>query len=268
MFVLGLFVDSHVNALCNMWMTSLRLVFIFTVFYIAVLAVGTWVNFVLIEPPKDLPNMVLRLAPLQAILLLLCVCYVPRIGGWRSIGFGKFNVLGLFWILPSVAVIIAMVLGMQSAAGPALSAVPVYGVVAIFTVPVLIGLSEEILFRGILFHTLLRKLSFVQAMMMSSVMFALMHSPTLLTGQMAATTFQQMGFAFLVGMFLAPITLRSGTLWVPIIWHAVWDMTIYVGNLSGVYFHYALIGIMIQALFGLILATRIMGRKTLYLRRS
>ncbi len=213
--------------------------------YYAILVIATALRFRIGQTPSDTGAVLLALLPVQVILLMLCLVAVHP-SGWRSVGFGRFRPAGAIWLLPSIAVM-ALMLG---ALLPYLSrnTMPPRTVVLLFTVPLLIGVTEEIMFRGVLLRAAMARLRLFKAMLLSAVLFALMHGIIGIGGQPTVITLQQMGFAFLVGIFLAPIAIASGTLWVVIIWHAVWDMLVYASQMAGIVHHFALIGIMIQTL--------------------
>jgi membrane protease YdiL (CAAX protease family) len=175
--------------------------------------------------------------------------------GWRQIGFSRTRWSGIFWLLPSLAVMVPMLVSLlphiaQVTADPKVT-------ILLCVVPALIGLTEEIMFRGVLLRAAMARLSVFNAMLLSATLFALMHGIIGIGGQPGLITVQQIAFAFLVGIFLAPIAIATGTLWIVIIWHAVWDMLVYASQIAGIAHHYALIGIMVQALISIWLWARL-----------
>lgn len=98
-----------------------------------------------------------------------------------------------------------------------------------------IGLTEEILFRGILFHGLRSRRTLWHAIVQSSVIFGLFHGLNVLYGQDPLLTLYQVAFATCIGVLLCGLRLQSNSLWLPIGLHMVWNsyiMTSYVINVA------------------------------------
>ncbi|WP_019954517.1 CPBP family intramembrane glutamic endopeptidase [Yoonia vestfoldensis] len=216
--------------------------------YILCILVATAYTFRVAEPPGDMMATLLRLLPLQVLLVVGCVLYVRRFGGWRVFGFGNVNWLALIWLVPSVIVMAAMAAGLLPAWRAGVFAdLGLLAWTLLIGVPLLIGFGEEVMFRGIVLRSALTAWSVIAAMTMSAVLFAVMHTPTGLIGQPASATLQNALFALTVGLFLAPVALRVGNLWPLIIWHAVWNMLIFASQIAGVQHGLALMGVLIQA---------------------
>ena len=114
-------------------------------------------------------------------------------------------------------------------------------------VPVLIGFSEEVMFRGLLLRGAMTRLPLAQAMLLSALSFALLHVINGIGLQAIWPTVQHTGLAFCVGFFLAPVALKIGNLWPLILWHALWDLLIFSSQILGVIHASALFAILIQA---------------------
>jgi uncharacterized protein len=84
------------------------------------------------------------------------------------------------------------------------------------------GFAEETIFRGIALHTLLSK-GLMRAVLLSSLIFGLVHFLNLLNGPDLLATTVQVIFAFLFGIaFVAPL-LYTGSIWPLIIVHFIQD---------------------------------------------
>ena len=90
----------------------------------------------------------------------------------------------------------------------------------IFTITV--GFNEEIYFRGIALRFLMGK-GQKKAIIVSSVIFGLLHLANALNGKDMLYLVLQMLFAFLVGLVLAEIVSIGKSLWPAIVWHAAHD---------------------------------------------
>ncbi|MFF1632263.1 CPBP family intramembrane glutamic endopeptidase [Leifsonia sp. NPDC058248] len=127
---------------------------------------------------------------------------------------------GWMWIAPALAAA-AILLRLFGTDYGAYSA----GTIAVtFVAGIFIGFSEEVLTRGIAV-TLLRKHGYSElaVMLLSSLIFALLHASNLLLGQPVLTVLLTMGFTFVFGVCMY-LTLRvTGNLIYPIILHALTD---------------------------------------------
>ncbi|KJZ20740.1 CPBP family intramembrane glutamic endopeptidase [Loktanella sp. S4079] len=221
------------------------------ILYLMILFCAAVVTFRLSEPPTDTIAVMWRLLPVKLLLLALCLGYVRYFSDWYSIGFRRPHWPSLLWLLPSIALMAVMASDVAGTEDQRLIglAAETWGLLVV--VPLLIGITEEIVFRGVLLRALNDRLPVFWAMLISAALFALMHFINDLNGQPWMATLQQVGFAFLVGVFLAAVALRTGNLWGVIIWHALWDFLVYLSRIAEVLHPYALIGIMIQTLVSL-----------------
>ncbi|MFZ3583891.1 CPBP family intramembrane glutamic endopeptidase [Loktanella sp. DJP18] len=88
---------------------------------------------------------------------------------------------------------------------------------------ILIGLFEELLFRGVLLHGLRSRVTAGWAIIGSGVLFGLFHAVNAIVGQNLALTAIQMVGATGLGLFFAAITVQARSLWPAIALHALWD---------------------------------------------
>ena len=85
----------------------------------------------------------------------------------------------------------------------------------------LVGLIEELLFRGFLFRAVLEEKGEYPALLVSALSFGLIHAVNLLAGQDTLTTCLQVLFAVNLGFVYALVYLRSGSLLPCILSHAL-----------------------------------------------
>ena len=87
----------------------------------------------------------------------------------------------------------------------------------------LVGWSEEVMFRGVWLRGLFRSFGIWVAIIGSSLIFGAIHLLNVfLTGDLNGAVLQAAS-AFLSGVFLAAVRLRSGSLWTGIVLHGLWD---------------------------------------------
>jgi len=93
---------------------------------------------------------------------------------------------------------------------------------------VLIGVSEEWMFRGVLFQGLRSRLPLWPAILCTSVLFGAVHVLNVFTtGRLLEAAVQAVA-AFMSGMLLIALLIRTGSIWVPIAYHALWDFGTFV----------------------------------------
>ncbi len=87
----------------------------------------------------------------------------------------------------------------------------------------LVGWSEEVMFRGVFLRGLHRSFGIWVAILGSSAIFGAMHVLNVfLTGDLNGAVMQSVA-AFLSGVFLTAVRLRTGSLWTGIVLHGLWD---------------------------------------------
>lgn len=93
----------------------------------------------------------------------------------------------------------------------------------LFLFCITVGIFEETLYRGTLYHGLSTHLSPFWALMVSSALFGLFHMQNIMVGQdIAATMFQSFN-AFALGIVFGAIMLQTNSLWWAIDLHTVWN---------------------------------------------
>ena len=106
------------------------------------------------------------------------------------------------------------------------------GVVAMsFAMGLFIGLSEELLFRGIAV-TLLRRGGHSEWVVaaVSSLLFAAMHSANILTGQQVLTVLGTIGYTFVFGVLMYLVMRVTGNLIWAVLLHGLTDPTTFLAT--------------------------------------
>lgn len=176
--------------------------------------------------------------PFLIVLNLVNVGFVVRCFGWTNVGFGRLQVRQMVWFLPFLALLAykwVVALGAMSAF-PAKS--PEWGRFAYFgAVIVMVGIGEELAFRGILLHSFLGEGAsrgrVALAMLVSAVGFSLLHSINYFGGESLPATVEQMGYTFLWGLMFAPLMLRLKSIVPLMVAHWLWDFVQFTVFLSG-----------------------------------
>ena len=158
----------------------------------------------------------IRYAP---ILIVSMIFFKKDVKKWLRLQNRK-SVIGLLVVYFGYTIIVNLLYGYPDG----IMAPIVYAIMLLCTV----GVFEELLFRGIVYHDFKKRHSEGFAIIMSTLMFVCMHVSVILTGDIGSIVL----FAVLASMLsLSFIYLNknTGNLWVSIICHALWDMNISVG---------------------------------------
>lgn len=155
----------------------------------------------------------------------LLACVAIRAFGWKDIPFAlpeprrAFRIL----VLPSLYLVIFFILAI-------VTGLPSLKVAAILALNILaVGFSEEIMFRGILFHALITRLPFKTAFVMTSLLFGATHLlNSLTTGDIQMAAVQALA-AVMSGVFLLALVVRTQSLIPAILFHAAWDFMLILG---------------------------------------
>lgn len=107
---------------------------------------------------------------------------------------------------------------------------PISHIIAFVFAMLAIGMSEEFVFRGIIFGSLLEKFPKTRkgvyaAVTVSGLIFGLAHASNMLSGASFEGVFVQMVSAIFLGALLAAIYFRSRNIWVVVFLHAFMDFS-------------------------------------------
>ena len=154
-----------------------------------------------------------------AVGLLLIAITVFK---WRDMRFGApHSLLKVMWF-PSL-ILLAISLPILSTGLPAAK---VICFVAFNTF--LVGVSEEVMFRGLLFRALLENSKVWTAIILTTVLFGSVHALNgFTTGEWGQALLQAIA-AGMSGLIFIAIVIRTGSLWPAIIYHFLWDCVLFL----------------------------------------
>ena len=152
---------------------------------------------------------------LAALFLLALVVWQQ----WRDVGLNRLasgRSLLLTW-LPMLYIVVGLGLAVVFGLPPA-------GVLLwILFNSFLVGLSEELMFRGVLLQALRRTVSIWPAVALTTLAFGAIHMLNVfMTGELRPALIQSAAAA-LSGLLFIALRLRTGSLWPCIIVHGLWD---------------------------------------------
>jgi hypothetical protein len=153
---------------------------------------------------------------LQSVMLLMVLPFALRVGarrlGLRPVGRRQLMTL----LFPALTVAYGFVPGFRLVTVETL----VWAVLSV----ALAGLVEEVAFRGVLLDSL-RSRGLWPAVAISSALFGLMHVSNVFLGSPWYSVLLQITFAAMAGTGYAAMRLRTGSIWPPIVLHAIFDLT-------------------------------------------
>lgn len=166
---------------------------------------------------KDTRAVIVQAAAFFLVFILGCVISKSLFGEFGQVGLKEIkidNYKRYLWFLPIIAIeIIPLFFGLKS--GFKLSVVIIY---LLFTISV--GLAEELYFRGIIARVLKQKGLFT-VIILTSLLFSAGHLFNLLAGAKLMDTLLQILFAFVFGAVAVQISISTGSIIIPIIWHII-----------------------------------------------
>ena len=154
---------------------------------------------------------------LMAVLPILLSRWDSR--WWREVGLAKGPQRGTLRVIWPWLLFLALFAASALNAGLPPASVTLF----ILANTMMVGWSEEVMFRGVWLRGLHRSFGIWVAILGSSLIFGAMHVLNVfLTGDLRGAVLQAAA-AFLSGVFLAAVRLRTGSLWTGIVLHGLWD---------------------------------------------
>lgn len=149
-------------------------------------------------------QMLLGLVAISSALLAV----IRRLGIQKALGMTRWlrNGKALLWLLPMWVLSTGNLWG-----GVSLRYEPVNTVMAVLSF-LLVGVAEEVIFRGFLFNGMRKSGSLTAAVIVSAVTFGMGHIVNLLTGQATGETLVQIIFAVAWGFLLTFAYWKGGSL--------------------------------------------------------
>lgn len=154
-----------------------------------------------------------------AIVLLLAAIFMFK---WHDMQFGKpHSLVRVMWF----PVIYLMVF----AGGIVIVGLPALNVVIFVAINTLmVGASEEIMFRGVLFRAFEKAMSIWPTIILTSVLFGAVHTLNVfITGELGPAVLQSIA-AGMSGLVFMAIVIRTGSIWPAIIYHFLWDLLLFL----------------------------------------
>lgn len=184
-------------------------------------------------PQADYYVLIFLQEALAALLVygLACVSGCSRLLLQKGCGFGRGLLIGMY---PLVLIAFAGAANLALALSERPAWAPWYHILAFLGAMFLIGVTEELAFRGLAAGTLLEgfgtdRAGVWKAAALSGLLFGAAHLSNALGASLSGVCIQ-MAVTSVLGMLFAAIYFRSGNLWVTILLHAAMDAAGLVGS--------------------------------------
>ena len=166
----------------------------------------------------------------QLATVLIVALIITKLGWWKEVGFVSVHKGGMKFILfPFLYTLILLLFSLDQYSSDKswlMGFSDPTQLISLALVILGVGVTEELLFRGILFHGLETYFKPLIVVLLSALIFGLFHYVNLLTNAPLYQTDYQVAHAMAVGFMYGMLRLRVGALWPIMLFHAFWDFTI------------------------------------------
>lgn len=213
--------------------------------YIAIMAVGMFTAGHVFGLNYSDPALVRVLIFFEVALSLYALIAARRLFGSWTCGFSPINRRGLWWLLPNFLLVAALFTMVFQSGRAELSSLALI----IIATMILVGFSEELMFRGVVFRGALRSVGTGKAIFISAVLFAALHSVNVLALLPVESMVEQLVLTFIFGLALACYALVVNSLLPLMLFHTLWDLVQFLGSIYRVDFGpLVFVGIAVNAL--------------------
>lgn len=160
----------------------------------------------------------------ELLAAVLAILLLSQLGWWRRAGFRAPHWRRLWVILPYLLYLGGGYRGVTTSWSETL---------LLALSALLIGFQEEVWLRGIFLETFRGRYGALRAVVISSLMFGLLHTANLFSGAGPGVVVTQVLATLLFGLVYAGIRIQTGSIWVPIGLHAATDFLSFVGTSAG-----------------------------------
>jgi membrane protease YdiL (CAAX protease family) len=169
-------------------------------------------------------------AMLEVFLVLSIIALITWLRWWRKILFVRPDQGGWLWAAVPAAVTTLVLFVALNQSGSEGAAGAAFGggdkVRLVVAVTLMVGIFEELLFRGVVYFGLKNVMTPVAAVFASAALFGLMHYVNFIQGQPLGITTRQVLHAAGSGVLYGALVLRMGSLLPGIFLHGYWDLSV------------------------------------------
>lgn len=169
-------------------------------------------------------EMLTMVLPAELLVLAVLYYYGKKNFDWQTLGFRKLEKNTLIWFLPAIILlIIGVTIVLKNVFTYHQGGDSINKLSFILLTTLLVGITEELMFRGILFQSLLKKYSVQKSILLASLAFSLFHGINIIGGVPLNAIAYQLSITFVAGFYLTNVAYRMKSILPLIIWHGLWD---------------------------------------------
>ncbi|MCT4631883.1 MAG: CPBP family intramembrane metalloprotease [Firmicutes bacterium] len=164
--------------------------------------------------------------------ILVIYVFVVNINIFKNLGFEKLRLNEIKCFLPFA------ILGMLLIISSIISAdwksdIDYTLLIQTVIMTLFVGIAEEVMFRGIVLKSFLKKGKVKRAVIISAVAFSLLHSVNILAGVNVITIIPQLVLTLIFGLSFGWIAVKIKNIIPLIIFHWIWDMCVISSKIIG-----------------------------------
>ena len=235
------------------------------VFYTLIMSVGMYTSFHINGVEYSSPHLVDTLWYFEIILSLFSIFITIKYFSWEQVGFTKINIKQSLWFVPLFLMIFLIwggILEFLLSNPISIDNIKLFCLVGFTTL--LVGFSEELMYRGILFKAFLgdKKTDKIKTVFFSAIGFSLLHSINFLAGLPIDEVLIQLVFTFIFGLLFALLKLRIKNIIPFIVFHWLWDFALIGAFVIDYYEGISEYSIFIEVFLSIILLFLLLVEKT------
>ena len=202
-----------------MIMDRSRKAVIYAVIYTMIMAIGMFSSYHIFGYSYDSPKIDRILIWFELVMSIFAILIYIRSRNGKAFGRLKITPTFLIYSLLMISGALSYIIkGCYRDSSPNYS--------HIFITTLFVAFSEEMMYRGIVLGAFLEKHSRLKAIMLSSMMFSLLHTVNMLGGVSFSSMMIQLANTFIFGLVLSSFMVRNGNIIPLMIYHFIWDMVL------------------------------------------
>ncbi len=218
----------------NIWPIIAKVVFIFIIFEFLINTVGRVINSVVYASMLNGKYMIYATSEFVVFILSIILLKIRK----KSYIFKERKIPFTKSVETCLPIVILSIIVLFSNAGQLIGTkINTSNLVSLIVYVILIGLFEEIFFRGIIENELLEKYSsnkkeVIVSIIISGVIFGTVHLTNLLAGQDLLTTMMQFVQTMAIGILFGTVYYKTRNIWAMIFIHSFYDFSVLLSEVN------------------------------------
>ncbi len=195
--------------------------------YTLIIGVGMYTVYYINGVRYSNPKIVEIHWPFELVGSIFAIAVVVKFFSWKEVGFTKLNLKQALWLIPIFGILVgiwAEMLSIISGDDIKPDQWRLFAMVGFTTL--LVGFSEELVYRGIVLSAFLRENKPVAGILVSAITFSLLHSVNILAGLAFSEIITQIVITFLFGLLFGLLRIKIKNIIPLMIFHWLWDFAL------------------------------------------